>query len=69
MHPIALSNNELSSLNVGEALTIATVMLVFTVVILTVVAYRLFVAKSGKVTLPSGYKFEWASAKNAALIC
>ncbi len=53
---------EASSIHVGEALTLATVMLVFTVVILTVVAWKLFVSKSAQITLPNGYKFEWASA-------
>ena len=61
MSKIPLSDSELSSIRTGEAITLATVMVVFTVVILTVVAYRLFVSKGGKVTLPSGYKFEWST--------
>ena len=43
----------------GEALTLTTVFVVFTVVILTIVAYRLFVGSESKVSLPGGYKFEW----------
>lgn len=60
MHAIPMSKQEISSLEVGEVVTTATVLLIFTVVILTVVAWKLFVSKSAKVTLPSGYKFEWA---------
>ena len=58
--PIPLTQEELSSIRVGEAFTMATVLLVFTVVILTVVAFKLFTSPDAKVTLPGGYKFEWA---------
>lgn len=58
MKEVKLSQNELSSIKVGE-LTLATVMLVFTAVIMAVVAYKYFVSKEGKATLPGGYKFEW----------
>ena len=57
-----LSIQEAEALQVGEALTLATVMVVFTVVILTVIAWKLFVSKGAKVTLPNGYHFEWTSA-------
>ena len=49
----------LSSIRPGEAITLATVTLVFTVVILAVVAYKLFVSVKAKLELPGGYKFEW----------
>ena len=62
MKPIPLTSDEASSLEVGEVVTTATVLLIFTVVILTVVAWKLFVSKSAKVTLPSGYRFEWSGA-------
>ncbi|MDY6429742.1 MAG: hypothetical protein SPL02_01020 [Bacilli bacterium] len=58
MKEVKLSQNELSSIKVGE-LTLATVMLVFTAVIMAVVAYKYFVSKEGKAALPGGYKFEW----------
>ena len=57
-----LTLGEARSITVGEVVTTATVLLVFTIVILTVVAWKLFVSKSAKVTLPSGYKFEWSAS-------
>ena len=63
MNGIALTPAELQDHAPGEALTLATVFIVFTVVILTVAAYKMFVAKGASITLPGGYKFEWTSAK------
>ena len=63
MNGIPMSQAELEAARPGEALTLAAVLVVFTVVILTVTAYKMFVAKGGKVALPGGYKFEWTSAK------
>ena len=54
-----LSQEEMEGIRPGEALTLTTVFVVFTVVILTIVAYRLFVGGESKVSLPGGYKFEW----------
>ena len=59
-HLTPLTEEELSSIHVGEAFTMATVLLVFTVVILTIVAFKLFTSPDGTVTLPGGYKFEWS---------
>ena len=59
MNAIPITPTEASSIYVGEALTTATVLLIFTIVILTVVAYKLFTSKNAKVTLPSGYQFGW----------
>lgn len=61
MEEYICSNEEISSTRVGEALTLATVFVVFTTVILSIVAYRLFVSNGGKISLPGGYKFEWTS--------
>lgn len=58
MNEVALTEYELKNIRAGE-LTLATVMVVFTVVILAVVAYKYFVSSEGKATLPGGYKFEW----------
>lgn len=54
-----MSEDELNAVRPGEALTLTTVFVVFTVVILTIVAYRLFLSSDSKITLPGGYKFEW----------
>lgn len=61
MEEYICSNEEINSTRVGEALTLATVFVVFTTVILSIVAYRLFVSNGGKISLPGGYKFEWTS--------
>ena len=61
MNEIRCSEEELNNTRVGEALTLATVFVVFTTVILSIVAYRLFVSNGGKISLPGGYKFEWTS--------
>ena len=53
-----LSEEELGEIRPGEALTLATVLLVFTVAILAVVAYKLFTTDKGKAQL-QGFKFEW----------
>ena len=60
MKPIPLTKIEMDSIVCGEALTLATVMLVFTAVILAVVAFKLFMSPDAKITLPGGYKFEWS---------
>ncbi|MDY5440886.1 MAG: hypothetical protein SPG64_01515 [Candidatus Enteromonas sp.] len=59
MHPIPLTPEEASSVHPGEALTLATVTVVFAVVILTIAAYKLYVSDNAKVTTPDGFKFEW----------
>ena len=60
MKPIPLTKEECDSIITGEAFTMATVLLVFTVVILSVVAYKLFTSPDAKITIPGGYKFEWS---------
>lgn len=61
MNCVKLNENDLNTSRVGEALTLATVFIVFTTVILSVVAYRLFISNGAKISLPGGYKFEWSS--------
>ena len=61
MNAIPLTSEALHASRPGEAITLATVTLVFTVVILAVVAYKLFVSGKAKLELPGGYKFEWSS--------
>ncbi len=60
MNARPLTSQELHHYHPGEALTLATVTLVFTIVILAVVAYKLFVSGKAKIELPGGYKFEWS---------
>lgn len=60
MTAIPLTNQELTSIHVGEAISMATVALVFAVVILAIAAYKLFTSGKAKVEMPGGYKFEWS---------
>lgn len=57
-----LTPEAMHRLHPGEALTLATVTLVFTVVILAVVAYKLFTSGKAKLEIPGGYKFEWSGS-------
>jgi len=61
MTAIPLSQEQLKTIAPGEALTLATVTLVFTIAILAVVCYKLFVSGKAKIELPGGYKFEWSA--------
>jgi len=54
-----LTDQELSNVKVGEALTLASVMAVLSIAVVAVVVYRIFKSSKGGVTLPGGYKFEW----------
>lgn len=60
MTAIPLTTHELHSIHVGEAISMATVALVFAVVILAIAAYKLFTSGKAKVEMPGGYKFEWS---------
>lgn len=61
MNAMPLTSAQLDQTRPGEAISLATVTLVFTVVILAVVAYKLFVSGKAKLELPGGYKFEWSA--------
>lgn len=54
-----LTDQELANVKVGEAITLASVMAVLSIAITAVVVYKLFINKTGGVSLPGGYKFEW----------
>ena len=61
MTEIPLTQEELHSIKPGEAISMATVALVFAVVILAIAAYKLFTSGKAKVEMPGGYKFEWSA--------
>lgn len=54
-----LTDQQLADVKVGEAITLASVMAVLSIAITAVVVYKLFTNKTGGVSLPGGYKFEW----------
>ena len=59
MKSIPLTEQECRDIHPG-AVTMATVTLVFTIVILSVVAYKIFTSKGSKITMPGGFKFEFS---------
>ena len=59
MDKIPLMTNELASIKYGEAITLAAVMLIMVIAIITVVIYKLYSSGDGTVQLPGGYKFQW----------
>lgn len=59
MSKIEISDEELKSIQPGEAITLATVMAILAIAIVTVLAYRLFMSGEGAVKLPGGYSFQW----------
>jgi len=44
----------------GGELTLASVMAVMSIGIVTVICYRLFKSGAGKTTLPGGFTFSWS---------
>ncbi|HKM10325.1 MAG: hypothetical protein PHR89_04720 [Bacilli bacterium] len=59
MNYIELTNQEMASHQVGEVITLATVMALIAVAIVAVVVYRLFISNKGSATIPGGWKFTW----------
>lgn len=54
-----LTDQQLMKVEVGEAITLTSIMAVMAIAITAVVVYKLFTNKEGKVGMPSGWKFEW----------
>ena len=55
-----MSNKEMATYKVGEAISLTAVMAIVAVAIVAVVIYRLFLSKEGTTTIPGGWKFTWA---------
>lgn len=56
---IPLTNEELSNVKCGEAVTLTAVMAILVIAVVAVVVYKLFTSEDGTVQLPGGYKFQW----------
>lgn len=54
-----LSLDECKKICPGEAITIASIMVMVLAAVMAVVIYRLFRAAKGTVTIPGGWKFDW----------
>ena len=59
MNLVKLSDEELTNTKGGE-LTIASVMAVLIIGIVTVACYKLLKSNTGKTILPGGFTFTWA---------
>lgn len=55
-----LTQSELNSEVVGEAITLTAVMAILCAAIVAVVVYKLFTSNKGGATIPGGWKFSWA---------
>jgi len=59
MNSVMLTEQELDTIFVGEAITLAAIMSVLVISIVVVIVYRLFTSKSSTVKLPGGWQFVW----------
>ena len=55
-----LTESELTSTYVGEAITLTAVMAIMAAAVMAVVVYKLFISDKGNATVPGGWKFSWA---------
>lgn len=58
MNKIQLSDSELELIKVGEPVTLAAVMAVLAVAIVTVLVYKMFNSSEGKTSIPGGWSFQ-----------
>ena len=54
-----LSDAEAKNVRGGEAITLAAILALMSVAIVTVVCYKLFFSNKSKVALPGGFTFTW----------
>lgn len=59
MRKIQLSDKELESTFVGETFTLATVLAILAIAVVTVIVYKIFTSNKGKTSLPGGWSFQW----------
>ena len=55
-----MTEQELRSQVVGEAITLTAGMAILAVAVVAVVVYKLFLSSKGGATIPGGWKFSWA---------
>ena len=54
-----LTKEECNAHQVGEGITLATVMAIAAIAVMAVVVYRLFMSNKGSAAIPGGWKFTW----------
>lgn len=59
MEIVKLSDQEMDQTTGGE-ITMASVMAIMSIGIVSVICYRLFKSGAGKTTLPGGFTFSWS---------
>ena len=57
-----LTEKEEKSISGGAVIAIGTVAAVLAIGILAIVVWKIYTSSKGEVTLPGGFKFEWATA-------
>lgn len=58
---VMLTKDESLRVKGGAAVAIGTVAAVLAIAILAVVVWKMYTSSKGEVTLPGGFKFEWAA--------
>ncbi len=59
MQALKMKDEEMKMTEVGSGITLTSVMAILTIGIIAVIAFKLFMSKEGKTTIPGGFKFEW----------
>ena len=59
MKGIRLSEEELSSIKPGEAITLAAVLAILAIAIVAVACYKMFTSSEGSAKIPTGWAFTW----------
>lgn len=59
MEKIMLTDQELSEIKPGEAITVAAVLAIMSIAIAAVAAYKLFTSTEASLKLPGGFSFKW----------
>ncbi len=60
MSKIALTEQELNSYEVGEAITLTAVLAILATAVVVVLVYKIFTSSSGDVEIPGGWTFQWS---------
>ncbi len=59
MSKVPLTIEQQKNIKPGEAITLATILAIMAIGIITVVVYKLFLSSEGSLSLPGGYEFSW----------
>ncbi len=54
-----LTEQEERQIQGGEAITLAAIMALLVIGLVSIICYKIFVGNGGKVSLPGGFSFSW----------